>query len=38
MTRREIASGLDIPKSTAYTILRDLASESFVTVSSPPAY
>ena len=38
MTLAEIASGLDIPKSTAYTILRDLASESFVTVSSPPAY
>ena len=38
MTLAEIASELDIPKSTAYTILRDLASESFVTVSSPPAY
>ncbi len=38
MTLVEIASELDIPKSTAYTILRDLASESFVTVSSPPAY
>ena len=38
MTLAEIASELDIPKSTAYSILRDLASESFVTVSSPPAY
>ena len=38
MTLAEIASELGIPKSTAYTILRDLASESFVTVSSPPAY
>ena len=38
MTLAEIAGQLDIPKSTAYTILRDLASESFVTVSSPPAY
>src|SRR5271166_2690137 len=38
MTLAEIASELDIPKSTAYTILRDLASESFVTVFSPPAY
>jgi DNA-binding IclR family transcriptional regulator len=38
MTLAEIASELDIPRSTAYTILRDLASESFVTVSSPPAY
>ncbi|HEY6310525.1 MAG TPA: IclR family transcriptional regulator [Streptosporangiaceae bacterium] len=38
MTLAEIAGELDIPKSTAYTILRDLASESFVTVSSPPAY
>jgi DNA-binding IclR family transcriptional regulator len=38
MTLAEIASELDIPKSTAYTILRDLASESVVTVSSPPAY
>ena len=38
MTLAEIASELDIPKSTAYTILRDLASESFVTVSSPAAY
>ncbi len=38
MTLAEIASELDIPKSTAYTILRDLASESFVTVSTPAAY
>jgi DNA-binding IclR family transcriptional regulator len=38
MTLAQIASGLGIPKSTAYNILRDLASESFVTVSSPPAY
>jgi DNA-binding IclR family transcriptional regulator len=38
MTLAEIASELGIPKSTAFTILRDLASESFVTVSSPPAY
>ncbi len=38
MTLAEIASELNIPKSTAYTILRDLASESFVTMSSPPAY
>ena len=38
MTLAEIASELDIPKSTAYNILRDLASESFVTVCSPPGY
>lgn len=38
MTLAEIASELHIPRSTAYTILRDLASEAFVTVSSPPAY
>jgi DNA-binding IclR family transcriptional regulator len=40
MTLAEITSELGIPKSTAYGILRDLARESFVTVSSssPPAY
>src|ERR1700683_5674918 len=38
MTLAEIAGELDIPRSTAYAILRDLASASFVTGSSPPAY
>jgi DNA-binding IclR family transcriptional regulator len=38
MTLAEIASELRIPKSTTYTILRDLAAESFVTVSSRRAY
>jgi DNA-binding IclR family transcriptional regulator len=38
MTLAEIAAALDIPKSTAYTILRDLVSESFLTVSSPAGY
>jgi DNA-binding IclR family transcriptional regulator len=37
MTLAQIARELGIPKTTAYSILRDLASESFVTVSSPPA-
>lgn len=38
MTLAEIASALDIPKSTAYTIVRDLVNESFLTVSSGAAY
>jgi DNA-binding IclR family transcriptional regulator len=38
MTLAEIASALGIPKSTALTILRDLANEDFVAVSSPRAY
>jgi DNA-binding IclR family transcriptional regulator len=38
MTLAEIVDELGIPKSTAYTILRDLADVSFVAVSSPPAY
>ncbi|MFD4971304.1 IclR family transcriptional regulator [Streptomyces sp. NPDC058424] len=33
-----IAEALDIPKSTAHSILRDLVSESFVEVGDPPAY
>lgn len=33
-----IAESLDIPKSTAHSILRDLAGEGFVVVSEPTAY
>ena len=38
MSLTKIAGSLAIPKSTAYTILRDLAAESFVTLTAPSAY
>lgn len=38
MTLAEIATALEIPKSTAYGILRDLVNESFLTVSPTRSY
>jgi DNA-binding IclR family transcriptional regulator len=38
LTLARIAEALDIPKSTAHGILRDLARESFVEVVEPAAY
>lgn len=38
MALTRIAEALEIPKSTAHSILRDLASEDFVEISEPPAY
>jgi DNA-binding IclR family transcriptional regulator len=38
LTLTEIADRLDIPKSTAYGILRDLVQEAFVATSKPTAY
>ena len=38
MSLTKVATALDIPKSTAYTILRDLAAESFVSLAAPSAY
>ncbi|MFB7739854.1 IclR family transcriptional regulator [Streptomyces sp. NPDC056112] len=38
MTLTEIAEKLDIPKSTAFGILRDMANESFVSLPKPATY
>lgn len=38
MSLTKIAGALAIPKSTAYTILRDLTAESFVTMTAQSAY
>ncbi|MEU6657853.1 IclR family transcriptional regulator [Streptomyces sp. NPDC046821] len=38
MTLTEITEKLDIPKSTAFGILRDMANESFVSLPKPATY
>jgi IclR family acetate operon transcriptional repressor len=38
MTLTEIADRLDMPKSTAFGILRDMANESFVSLPKPATY
>jgi len=38
MSLTKVAVSLGIPKSTAYTILRDLTAESFVTLTAPSSY
>jgi DNA-binding IclR family transcriptional regulator len=38
MTLTQIADDLEIPKSTAHGILRDLAGEGFIEVLDPPGY